>query len=170
MAKYLVRNSIALEGYGNHVLLRAFHGLFDRYRRFSGLTFTDTDAAFAISDYNQRTEIEPLSAFYDFGNAIQLYQLILQLLAFTICLSYIFLSQSILRFPLRLELKSLFTSCISQCLNTPVIFISATVENNVRDLLTQRLFRDARTDFFRCIKVSAMLHRGADFLLKRRCG
>ena len=62
----------------DHVAARRFHRFLDGDRHFTRFAATETDATLAVADHGQRGETEDPSALDDFGDTVDLDQLLEQ--------------------------------------------------------------------------------------------
>jgi hypothetical protein len=69
-AMHFMWDRAALEGNVNKVLLGLFDGLGDGNWDLGGFPFADPDPTMAITDNDQRTEVEPLTALHHLRDAI----------------------------------------------------------------------------------------------------
>jgi hypothetical protein len=75
---HLMWDGSALQRNVNEVLLGLFDSLGNRDRDFSGFPLADPDPPMAITDNNERAEVETLPAFHDLCDAIDKYDFVFQ--------------------------------------------------------------------------------------------
>src|SRR5690606_14299157 len=80
----LVRDRRRCEGDGHHVLAGDRTALLDGLGNLARLAQSQTDAALAVSDDDQRTEAEAPAAFHDLGRMVDVNHLLDQLAAITL--------------------------------------------------------------------------------------
>jgi poly-gamma-glutamate capsule biosynthesis protein CapA/YwtB (metallophosphatase superfamily) len=68
------------DGHIHHCFLGSFNTLAYAYRNFLGLAKTVTDLAIAVAHNHERTETEAFAALYDLCNAVDVYNLVDQLI------------------------------------------------------------------------------------------
>src|SRR5262249_36494835 len=78
-ANDLMRNRGALEVQLDQILFRLLDALLDGHRHFARLAHAETSVAMAVADNNERGEAEVLAALDDFGDAVDGYDVVLQL-------------------------------------------------------------------------------------------
>gem|GEM_PF-3717191 len=124
---YRILKSAVVQLHLNHVTACRFHRLLNGNWYFTRFTTSEADLSFTVTDNRQGRETEDSTALDNFGNAVDLNQLLLEiaflLLFFLIVKSHMY----------TLEFQSGFTSGIGQCLNTPVILIPTAVKSNSCD-------------------------------------
>ena len=122
---------------------RRFHGLLNGSRHFAGLAATETNTTLTITNYSQRGEGEDTTTLHGFCDAVNLNQLLdVAFVALLLVICH------------NLELQPAFTSSISQCLHTTVVFEARTVERHLSDACGFRTLSDQLTDFLGSVNVA----------------
>src|SRR5690606_2042132 len=98
-----------------HVCTSCFHGLLDGNRNFPGLTTTETNTTFTITNDCQCGEGKNAATFNNFGDAVYLNQPFLELRRL------LFVNAHLLHL---LELQASFTSSVGQSLHATVITVT----------------------------------------------